>query len=304
MLDCAASDVAAMSKADLLMSLRASEGRVMVCETVTAVEPLLAGVTNAELVAAMGADIVLLNLFDVECPVIHGLPRDTPPTEAVRTLKRLTGRVVGINLEPVDDRYAEDLGESAALPDGRLATAANAVRAADMGVDLVVLTGNPGAGVSNATIAASLRTLRAAVGDRVVLVAGKMHAAGVLAEGATDLLTTDDIDEFSAAGADIVLLPAPGTVPGITLDIAHELVSHAHRLGALTMTAVGTSQEGADEGTIRQLAVTAKMTGTDLHHLGDAGYGGAALPENIMAYSIAIRGRRHTYVRMARSIAR
>ncbi|KJE28617.1 hypothetical protein LG52_726 [Geobacillus kaustophilus] len=49
-------------------------------------------------------------------------------------------------------------------------------------------------------------------------------------------------------------------------------------------------------------ALTSKMAGADLHHIGgDAGYHGIAVPENIMAYSIAIRGRRHTYIRMARS---
>ncbi len=47
-----------------------------------------------------------------------------------------------------------------------------------------------------------------------------------------------------------------------------------------------------------------KMAGTDIHHLGDTGYFGMALPENIMAYSIAVRGVRHTYHRMACSIER
>jgi hypothetical protein len=46
------------------------------------------------------------------------------------------------------------------------------------------------------------------------------------------------------------------------------------------------------------------MTGTDLHHIGDAGYAGVAIPENIMDYSIAIKGKRHTYFRMARSVNR
>ena len=55
---------------------------------------------------------------------------------------------------------------------------------------------------------------------------------------------------------------------------------------------------------IRQIALMCKMTGTDIHHLGDAGYGGMALPENIQAYSIAVRGIRHTYRRMAGSINR
>jgi len=72
----------------------------------------------------------------------------------------------------------------------------------------------------------------------------------------------------------------------------------------MTMTAIGTSQEGASIETIRHLALLCKMAGTDLHHLGDAGYIGMALPENIQAYSIAIRGVRHTYASMARSVNR
>ena len=72
----------------------------------------------------------------------------------------------------------------------------------------------------------------------------------------------------------------------------------------LTITAIGTSQEGADVETIKQIALMCKMTGTDIHHIGDAGYPGMAVPENIMAYSVAIRGVRHTYHRMAVSVNR
>jgi len=70
------------------------------------------------------------------------------------------------------------------------------------------------------------------------------------------------------------------------------------------MSAIGTSQEGADEATIRQIALNAKMAGVDLHHLGDAGYHGVAVPENILAYCLAVKGRRHTYRRMAFSARR
>jgi hypothetical protein len=131
-----------------------------------------------------------------------------------------------------------------------------------------------------------------------------MHASGVITEGADKIITKEDIRDFVQAGADIILLPAPGTVPGITVEYVRELVSFAHSLGALTITAIGTSQEGADTNTIRQIALMCKMTGTDLHHIGDTGYPGAAIPENIMAYSIAIRGVRHTYHRMAVSVNR
>ncbi|MGB3329195.1 MAG: hypothetical protein WBA46_09595 [Thermomicrobiales bacterium] len=305
LLDCSASDFKSMSKLGLLHSIRASEGRTLVCETVGSLEPLLGAVTNAELAASMGADILLLNAFDVQHPAINALPAGTEPKDVVRTLKRLTGRVIGINLEPVDASQvpAED-DHPTRLPPGRLASVENARLALELGVDFIVLTGNPGVGVSNPAITASLKAISEAVGETMILIAGKMHAAGIAREGGANILTRADIDEFVAAGADIVLLPAPGTVPGITVEIARELVTHAQSKGALTLTAVGTSQEGADLAIIRQIALAAKMTGTDMHHLGDAGYCGVALPENILAYSIAIRGQRHTYARMARSVNR
>ena len=107
-----------------------------------------------------------------------------------------------------------------------------------------------------------------------------------------------------AGGADIILLPAPGTVPGITQNYAHDLIKVAHSHGKLALTAIGTSQEGADVATIRQIALMCKMVGADIHHIGDTGVPGMALPQNIMAYSIAIRGERHTYHKMAQSINR
>lgn len=89
----------------------------------------------------------------------------------------------------------------------------------------------------------------------------------------------------------MILLPAPGTVPGITMEYAGKLIKKAHEKGALAMTTIGTSQEGADEDTIRQIALMCKMAGADIHHIGDSGYMGMALPENITAYSVAIRGK-------------
>ena len=100
LLDCCASDFRSFSKNDLLESIQKSEGRVIACETIGTVQPLLGNVTNAEFAAAMGADILLLNMFDVQHPVIRGLP-ETEPENVVRMLKKMTGRPIGINLEPV-----------------------------------------------------------------------------------------------------------------------------------------------------------------------------------------------------------
>lgn len=304
-LDCQSSDFASMSRDDLLRSIAGSEGRTIACETIGAIMPMLGDITNAEFAASMGADILLLNMFDVQNPRIQGLPKTTPD-QVIRKLKALTGRPIGINLEPVEQVLSSQNPEENmwAMTDGRKATMENAEKAAAMGVDYILLTGNPGIGVSNKAIEQTLRLYKEAFGDRLILAAGKMHASGILTEGAEKIITKEDIAAFAKAGADIILLPAPGTVPGITMEYVRELVNYAHSLGCLTITAIGTSQEGADTATIRQIALMCKMTGTDIHHLGDAGYGGMALPENIQAYSIAIRGIRHTYRRMAASVNR
>lgn len=302
LLDAAASETAVMTKKELLASIAASEGRVMAAECIGVTMPLLSDVTNAETVAAMGADLILLNMFDVNEPKIGALPQ-VEASETVREVKRLTGKLVGINLEPVE-ADGQNAGTIWQMSEGRRATAENALRAADMGVDMVLLTGNPGNGVSNEAIEYSLREIRDAAGDRLILAAGKMHASGVLSEGGEKIITKEEIRAFREAGADVILLPAPGTVPGITMEYVRELVVYAHGLGALTITAIGTSQEGSDPATIRQIALMCKMTGTDIHHIGDSGYVGMALPENILAYSIAIRGARHAYRRMAMSVNR
>lgn len=304
MLDVTASELKNYKKKDLLESIVKSEGRVMAAECIGLVMPILSDVTNAEFAAAMGADIVLLNMFDVKKPVIQALP-DVETMDTVRELKRLTGRMIGINLEPVE--VAGDLenqGTMWQMSEGRRATVENAMIARDMGVDMILLTGNPGNGVSNKAITDSLKALKEAVGEDVILAAGKMHASGIITEAAENIITEKDIKSFIQAGADIILLPAPGTVPGITMEYVKKLVSCAHSMGALTITSIGTSQEGADLQTIRQIALMCKMTGTDIHHIGDTGYPGMALPENIQAYSVAIRGVRHTYHRMAASVNR
>ena len=302
-LDCTASDFLNITKDELLYAIAAGEGRTVVCETIGTITPMLGDITNAEFAASMGADIVLLNVFDVQKPYIAALPK-TEPENVIRKIKELTGRPVGINLEPVEVKEEDDEDNMWAMTDGRKATLENAKLAVEMGVNMILLTGNPGNGVSNTAITQTLSLYKKEVGDKVILAAGKMHASGILSEAGEKILTKEDVKEFQEAGADVILMPAPGSVPGITVEYIKELVNYAHSLGCLTLTSIGTSQEGADVATIREMALMCKMAGTDMHHLGDSGYGGVALPENIQAYSIAVRGIRHTYRRMAGSVRR
>ncbi len=302
LIDTTARELTSYNKAELLTAISDSEGRTLAAETIGTVTPMLVNITNAEFVASLGADLIMLNIFDVNDPIIQGLPQ-TSPKDTIREVKRLTGRMVAINLEPavIKDGQEESVWN---LTTGRQATVENARKAADMGVDMIVLTGNPGVGVDNEAIIQALSRLKEAVGDRVILTAGKMHASGIISEAGEKILTEKDVEAFVDAGADVILLPAPGTVPGITMEYAGNLIRKAHEKGALAMTTIGTSQEGADEATVRQIALMCKMAGADIHHIGDSGYMGMALPENITAYSVAIRGKRHTYRRMAMSLLR
>ena len=156
MLDCFASDFKNFEKRDLLDSIAKSEGRVIACETIGTMQPMLGNITNAEFVSAMGADILFLNMFDVEKPVINGLTVENAD-ETVHELKRLTGRPVGINLEPVEEGQEGETDPMWQMTRGRRATLENAVRASRMGVDMILLTGNPGMGVSNEAIERTLR---------------------------------------------------------------------------------------------------------------------------------------------------
>lgn len=302
LIDTTAQELTSYNKAELLTAISDSEGRTLATETIGTVTPMLVNITNAEFVASLGADLIMLNIFDVNNPIIQGLSQ-TSPEDTIREVKRLTGRMVAINLEPavIKDGQEESVWN---LTTGRQATVENARKAADMGVDMIVLTGNPGVGVDNEAIIQALSRLKEAVGDRVILTAGKMHASGIISEAGEKILTEKDVEAFVDAGADVILLPAPGTVPGITMEYAGNLIRKAHEKGALAMTTIGTSQEGADEATVRQIALMCKMAGADIHHIGDSGYMGMALPENITAYSVAIRGKRHTYRRMAMSLLR
>ncbi|HEY8415892.1 MAG TPA: hypothetical protein VIK99_08985 [Thermaerobacter sp.] len=275
-----------------------SEGRVLAAEVVVTAPPLVDGVTNAELVGAFGADLILANVYDVDNPVITGLPdpgqladaTGMPGAGPLAVLARLAGRAVGLNLEPSDR-----------VPPGRRATPENARRAVEQGAQWILLTGNPHTGVTAEGIERAAAAIREVLGpEDVVLAAGRMHGAGAW-RGATAFVDEAALRRLVAVGVDIVALPAPGTVPGVTAERAAAWVEAVHDAGALAMSTVGTSQEGADEATIHQIALMAKACGFDLHHLGDAGYTGVAVPENVLAYSLVIRGRRHTYRRMALS---
>lgn len=294
LLNCTTSEMLSMNKDELKQSILASEGRTIMTETVVACPPLLGDLTNAELAVSFGSDMVLLNVFDCNNPHINGLPETDEP---VKLLKKLVGRPVGCNLEPIDEN-AKMMENRLEISHGRHATKETFIKAKELGFDFICLTGNPGTGVSNASIENAIKLAKEYFGGMII--AGKMHSSGI-DEALVDL---DSIERFIDAGADIILMPAVYTVPGLSEEEVTAACKLIKSKGALSLSSIGTSQEGSDEGTIRQIALVNKRCGIDIQHIGDAGWCGIALPENIMALSIAIRGKRWTYHKIASSVNR
>ena len=282
LLDLDRAALAALSGRALLAAVAASEGRTIAVEVIAGSAPLADPADNLEVVAAMGADLLLLNR--IEETIFDGGWR-LPALGRLDDLASLAGRIgrpVGANLEPGD------------VPAPRRATPDAAHRLIEAGAAFLCLTANPGTGTTLADLARATASIRSALGPGPAIWAGKMHQAG-----APEPLTPARVAELVGAGADAALVPLPGTVPGVTREAAAEFVQAVLDAGGLAVGTIGTSQEGAHPPLMDALGLMAKEIGADIHHLGDAGLGGSPDPEVVYRYSVAIRGRRHTWRRMA-----
>lgn len=290
-----ASEILKMNGAELKQSIKASEGRTVLSENVV-IEPAIDGLTTSEIAAAFGADLILLNLFDTLNPKVSGLTVDKPE-DTVKKLQKLTGRPIGVNLEPVDN---SEKMESTKLQFslGRTATADSIKAAEKLGFNFVCFTGNPGTGVTNKMIAKAVKTAKENFSG--LIIAGKMHGAGVDEPVANE----ESVKAFLDAGADVILVPAVGTVPGFTSEELIKIVKMVHEHGGLVMSTIGTSQESSGAQTVHDIALQNKICGVDVQHIGDAAWGVVPPTETIFELSKTIRGMNHTISRMARSINR
>ncbi|HFU4005030.1 TPA: haloacid dehalogenase-like hydrolase, partial [Streptococcus suis] len=193
LLSCYASDLLGATKEELKQSILSSEGRIIMGETVVTAAPLIAGVTNAEMMAAFGCDLLVLNELDVFHPEIVGFyDCDNPIAE----IKRLTGRLVGINLEPVDASQ-EVQDQQVFLKPGRQVSPESLRQAQALGVDFIMLTGNPATGVSMAAIRSAIGLTKEHF--KGLIFAGKMHGAG-LGESVVDSQALLDFVDLGADG--------------------------------------------------------------------------------------------------------
>ena len=289
-----ASELLAMTGEELKQSIKASAGRVVLSENIVTETPVVPDITNAEIARAFGADLILLNGFDAFHPKVKNIEEHE---QVIETLKQFVGRPIGVNLEPVDDR-ANMYEQHLEIAEGRQASPETVQVLEALGVDFICMTGNPATGVSNKKIVEAIQNTRNHFSG--LIIAGKMHSSGV----DEPVITREYVRKFLEAGADIILVPAVGTVPGFDEAQLKDIVKEVHREGGLVMSAIGTSQESADPSTIRDFAIRNKICGVDIQHIGDGSFCGLAPVENIFELSKALRGERHTLSMIARSINR
>lgn len=290
-----------MSPMDLKKSIYKSEGRVVMGQHLLFAGPgLVRGVTNSELMFAFGADMVMLNTFDLDDldnnPGLCGL--------SFQQLKEKCRRPIGIYLG-CPKAGSDDGGKKALYRrEGMLASDEHVQKCIDLGADFVVLGGNPGSGTSIQDVVATTKRIKEKFGDKIFVFAGKWEDGiheKVLGDPLADYDAKEIIKELIDAGADCIDLPAPGSRHGITVEMIRELVEFVHRYkpGTLAMTFLNSSVECADTETIRLIALKMKETGADVHAIGDGGFSGCTSPENIHQLSITLKGKQYTYFRMA-----
>lgn len=280
-LNCVASDFGRPETArELKEAIRGSQGRTLLSEIDGRFAPLFDGITSAEIASAFGADLLMLKRLDFETLEFGGIRYDNP----VEALRRLSGVGVGVNMNVAGAWGAAYAPVSEALD-----------RFVAMGPDFLSLTGYHIPEVTEEEILKDIRNVR----DRFD---GFLNVHHVLA--ISDELDLDRYLAYVDAGADMITMPVPGTVQGITVERLQPYVDAIHRAGALVSLTTFTSQEGSDVQTVRDMAIAGRLAGADVFAFGDANICGVPEPEDIMAVSIAMRGKRHTYLRMARSATR
>ncbi len=309
--------ILSMGPEEMLTAIQMSEGRTLsVCARARSAN-LVDYVTNAEVAAAFGADIVMVDTFEPANPYLPGWSSKNPEEDeatrhlqvplgkgyTLKEIRALIGRPVAMLLVVNSD---ENRAGAIKHYGNILATEENIQLAIASGANLIILTG----WAPKDILAKTVRIARELTQGKTILEYSRPHGPGLIGQsdagmGPAGLISKEEIGLLLDLGVDVIGLPGPGTYPGFTVECAGQLVEMIHNGDAMAALGLHTSQEGSDIETIKRLAILAKMAGADIHELGDSGFNECMIePQNILAYSIAIRGRRHTYRRMAMSINR
>jgi hypothetical protein len=297
--------------AELLRGIRMSEGRTVVAVSRVRGPNVCDGVSNIELCAAFGADVIALGLYDPYDPYFPGLPNLEPDPEAdallakvqmdlgrgwrLAQVRELVGRPLAAAMYGTSASFPPEMEASFAKVPGSVLTAR---LLADQGADIVQLMDWL---APTETVADLLADIKREIGSDAILSFARPNGWGLFGhEADREFFTAAELRTLVAAGADIVEIPAVGTFPGLTIEKVGSWSETIRSAGGLVNMWIASSQEGADKNTIRTITWDSKKAGADMMTISDVWLGESAPnPDNILTLGVALRGRRHTYRRMA-----
>lgn len=327
LLNCSPKEMLALTPSELRDAIRMSEGRTVSALARTRGNNYIQYVTNAEVCAKFGADIVYMDTYNVKAPLFPGLPSKDPEDDepfreiqiqigkgwTAREVREMIGRPIGTCLMLDAPAYGGQNIDTG-FTDNRSGNVAGAPlndwddleRCIDQGFDVVMIGGWCG---EEKLVNITKEAVKRANG-RILIHSGVPHGPGLIYAQQSpfdlrELMTPKFAAELADVGADIVDMPAAGSLPGYTMEYVGKMIDAVHARGALANVGIHNSQEGTDVETIRRIAIDNKTMGADMYMLGDAGVNeNMGLPEVIKSMCIAVKGHRHTYRRMAESVLR
>lgn len=301
-----------LSKEEFLDGIRTSEGRVVGAYVCPLSANYLEKVSNAELVASFGADYITLEGYDPRSLQMPGLPSKNPEDDqtakaqlqvelgkgySIPELKKLTGRPIGmILLVPRENEVFGGIYKESIYSKEMMEYLINEK------YDFICLCGYGQQALLDAVSEAS--TL---FKDKIVIEAGIPHGPGAIdgdfpPYNLREVVTPEFVGKLAHAGADIVDIPAVGIVPGYNIGYVTELVDAIHKEKSLAASSVAHSLEASSKEVLERIILDNKICGVDMFNVAAGGvYESVTLPEVLKDICIAVKGKRHTYRRMAQS---
>jgi hypothetical protein len=314
LLEATPKEVLGLKPRELLDTIRASEGRTINAYVCPRSANYVEKVSNVELAASFGADMIFLEGYDPWDLQMPGLPSRGPKSDeeyrntlqvqmgygwTIRELKELVGRPIGTLLMIPEKGFDPFIG---GIFTKHIYTKENLEFIIQEGYDFVLIVC-----LSWDPMVDAVKEAAEVANGRIIIEAGLPHGPGVVfgdmpPYNLRNVTTPELVSRLAKAGADIVDIPSVGMVPGFTMDYVTEMAAAIHEGHSLVASCIAHSLEGADPYTIKRIAIDNKTCGADIFALAAGGvYESVPLPETLLDMSIAVKGRRHTYRRMCQS---
>lgn len=312
-LECTPSELTKLAKQDLLNGIRVAEGRVVCAYVCPRAASYIEKVSNLELAASFGADMINIEGLDPKKLQMCGLPSKNSSDDQKYKTELQLEMGFGWTVNEFRDLVGRPIGLILLVPDYEGQQISGLYGDAVYSREMMEYISNEGyhfvslCGFNHDALLNAVREANEIAGETMVIEAGIPHGPGSIdgdfpPYNLREVTTPEFVKNLANAGADIIDIPAVGVTPGFTMEYVTALVDAIHEGKSLAASCVAHSIEGADDNTLRRIAIDNKVCGVDMYNVAAGGvYEAVTLPESLQAFCIAVKGRRHTYRRMCQS---